>query len=87
MIEVDYNKLHRDLLIKMNRLGLSQRQFEQKKIISRTTLFRINKKKPINLECFFKAVSWLENGLSKKGSYEDSYIDVNKYLIITPKRI
>lgn len=60
---VDYNKMHTDIVRKLNRLNISQRQASEKIGISRATIFRISKQKPILLETYIKITDWLEQGL------------------------
>lgn len=60
---VDYDKMHTDIVRKLNRLNVSQRQASEKIGISRATIFRVYKQKPILLETYIKITDWLEQDL------------------------
>lgn len=68
MIVLNHKKLHTDIVRKLNRLNIPQRQLSEQQGFSRSSLFRIQKGKPIKFELFLILVDWLE-------------VDPNNYLI------
>lgn len=61
---VDYDKMHTDIVKKLNRLNISQRQASERIGISRATIFRVSKYKPLQLETYIKITDWLEKDLN-----------------------
>lgn len=74
MIYFNHTKLHSDILVRLNTLDISQRDFEKKGIISRATLFRIQKGHPLQFLSVLKIITWLDT-------------DINKYLIVKYKSV
>ena len=62
-MKLNHDKLHTDVLIKLKRLNTSQRLGCKKIGISRATLNRLSKGKPIFLETYLTLVDWLESNL------------------------
>jgi len=57
---IDQERLHRDLLKKLNKLDLSQSQPGERLKISRATIHRLSKNKPITIDTYLKAILWLD---------------------------
>ena len=68
MIKIDTKKLHKDVVVKLNSLNISQRELSEKQGFSRSTLFRISHGKAIHFNHFLAFVSWLD-------------VDPNNYLV------
>ncbi len=57
---LDYEKLHRHILIKLKAIKKPQRYLSEKQGFSRDTVKRLSKGNEIRMITFFKMVDWLE---------------------------
>ena len=62
-MRLDNDKLHRDILRRLNAIDKPQRYLTDKLGVSRSTMWRISIGCPITIETFFKLVEWLDKGL------------------------
>ena len=61
-MHLDSQKLHKNVLKRLNAINKPQRHLNSTKIgVSRSTLSRLSKNKPITLETFFKLLEWLNH--------------------------
>jgi len=60
---LNHEKLHLDIVRKLNRINRPQKYLSKKLGVSRSTLWRINNKKEIKLTTFLKLVKWLEKDI------------------------
>lgn len=57
---IDRNKLHTDILKRLNQLGKPQRYLEKRINLSRATLYRLLKEDAnLDFTTFFKLIDWL----------------------------
>ena len=56
----DHKKLHRAVLVRLAAKNRSQQKLSDSKIVSRATLHRLQKGKPIQIATLFKIIDWLE---------------------------
>ena len=60
MYYIDRNKLHKDILKRLNELEKPQRYLEKRINLSRATLYRLLKKDAnLDFTTFFKLIDWL----------------------------
>jgi len=57
-------KLHADVLRRLAQKNRSQQKLADLKVISRATLHRLQKGKPIQLATLFKIIDWLETDIN-----------------------
>lgn len=57
---LDYDMLHKDIVIKLNSIKKPQRYLDSKDGWSRSTLCRIQHHKKITMETFFVITDWLD---------------------------
>jgi len=63
-LSIDQDKLHRDLLKKLNSLNMTQRQPSERLKISRSTIHRLSRNKTITIDTYLKAILWLDKPAS-----------------------
>ena len=74
MLELNHIKFHTAILMKLNRIGMTQREFAKKIKTSRATIHRILHGKNIDTDTLFKIVYWLD-------------VDLTDYMLIKPSSI
>ena len=60
MLELDTKLMHKDILIRLNRIKKPQRHLTKKLNIARSTFWRISKNRDITMNTFLILVYWLE---------------------------
>lgn len=74
MIELNNKKLHTAILVRLNQLEMTQREFAKRLNISRAIIHRIYHYKNIDTESLFKIIYWLDE-------------DLTDFMLIKPKSI
>lgn len=72
MHQLDTDRLYKDILVKLNKVGKSQDYLAAKIKTSRRTIWKVGKGFPITFETFFNLTKWLNE-------------DPKKYIIKKPK--
>lgn len=74
-MKLDNEKIHRHIVRKLKLESMSQRDLDTSAGISRSTMHRLLKNRPITLISFFKMVEWLNEDVStyiiKRRYYEN----------------
>lgn len=80
MYYLENDKLHKEILKKLNSIKKPQRFLDNKKssVISRSTLQRMRTGKPILMETYFKLIEWLEEEPMKFLKYKRENYEKNK---------
>lgn len=65
MHQLDNEKLYKDILVKLNKVGKSQDYLAVKIKSTRRTIWKVGKGYPITFETFFKICHWLNEEPSK----------------------
>jgi len=60
---IDYLKIHRHILKRLNQINKSQDCFAKKLKIGRSTIWRLSQKKEISMTNFLKIINWLDADL------------------------
>lgn len=62
-MKINYQKIHKDILKRLNAINKSQDYLAKKINIGRSTIWRISHKKEISTSNLFKILTWLDNGI------------------------
>lgn len=65
MMKFDKERMHRDILRRLNKIGKSQEYLADKLGMGRSTIWRLSKNKEISTDNFLKIVEWLDEPIMK----------------------